>query len=198
MAEILCLGDFNTYGWDPASPLGQPYEKPWVTLLQERCGRECRNLGMPGRRIPADEVSLRTLSALLKREAETGTLLLMLGTNNCILPPCDGPERCAEKMEALLRFLRREHQGLQPVLLGLPPLALLGENGGSDVRTVNRLYAALAECCSLPFYDPLPLNLPLAFDGVHLTEEGHRMLAEGLWKSGVWRAAAQGTENLYE
>lgn len=185
MAELLCYGDSNTYGWDPTDRLGRPYEKPWVTVLQELSGLSCQNLGMPGRRIPEDEISLSSLSATLRRETEVKALLILLGTNNRFLPPYDSPESCAEKLERLLCHLLREHRGLRLLLLGLPPMALPGQDTENWVISVNLLYAELARKYLLPFCDLLPLQLPLAYDGLHLTEAGHRKLAEGILESGI-------------
>ena len=43
-----------------------------------------------------------------------------------------------------------------------------------------RSYQALAERLSVRFADAGKWNIPLAFDGVHFTQEGHRAFADRL------------------
>ena len=47
-----------------------------------------------------------------------------------------------------------------------------------DSRTFARLYQALAEWLGIRFADAG--GIPLAYDGVHFTEQGHRTFAAGL------------------
>lgn len=184
MNKLYCYGDSNTFGWDPRDPLGGRYDKSWVDILQELSGIPCKNKGRPGRRIPESEAELHTLRRVVT-ESGADAMLILLGTNNRFLPPISSPEETAQKMESLLIFLRESFPGLSLYLLGLPPMELPGEESGDWVREVNRLYAALAEKYALPYYDPTPLKLPLCFDGLHLTEDAHRLLAEGIHRSGI-------------
>ena len=140
----------------------------------------CVNFGQPGRRIPVNAAELDALRHIVKSMAPDAVLIL-LGTNNRFLPPYDSPQQTAGKMDALLSFLRSAFSPLPLLLLGLPPM----EEHESWVKAVNAEYAALAIRYALPYYDPSPLELPLCFDGLHLTEEGHALLAEGIWKSGI-------------
>ena len=180
MRKLLCYGDSNTFGWDPCDPLGGRYEHPWPSLLQELSGMECVNFGQPGRRIPESYAELGALRHIVQSLAPDAVLIL-LGTNNRFLPPYDSPKQTAGKMDALLSFLRSAFSPLPLLLIGLPPM----EEHKSWVKAVNAEYAALADQYALLCYDPSPLELPLCFDGLHLTEEGHTMLAEGIWKSGI-------------
>ena len=41
-------------------------------------------------------------------------------------------------------------------------------------------YQVLSERLGIRFADAGEWNIPLAYDGVHLTEEGHRAFAEGV------------------
>ncbi len=179
MHKLYCYGDSNTFGWDPREALGGRYERAWPDMLHTLCGMECLNKGVPGRRIPTER---KELSRLLTSISDSGAhgLLIMLGTNDLLLLPRHSAAETAEKMEALLAFVCRELPDMPIMLLGLPPLVLEGEASLAWVEEVNGHYAALAAKYALPYYDPTPLSLPLAYDGVHLTEEGHALLAEGV------------------
>ena len=49
-----------------------------------------------------------------------------------------------------------------------------------DSHTFARLCQALAEQLSVRFSDAGKWNVPLAYDGVHFTEQGHKAFAAGL------------------
>ena len=71
------------------------------------------------------------------------------------------------------------------ILLIGPPILQLGEWVPNRKLveasvTLNKTYEALSERLCLDFIDAGQWNIPLAFDGVHFTEEGHRKFAEAL------------------
>ena len=182
MNKLICYGDSNSYGWDPTLPLGGRYERSWVEHLQELSGVACINQGLPGRRLPTQAAELQALVALLTSLRGDG-LMILLGSNNRFLPPYNSPEETAASMDALLLYLRITLPELSLFLVGLPPMQLPSEDSMIWINTVNRYYAELAHAHSLPYFDPLPLGLPLCYDGVHLTAQGQRILAEGIWKA---------------
>lgn len=183
MPKILCLGDSNTYGWDPRAPLGGRYDRAWVDILQELIHAECVNMGRPGRKIPTAQAGLSHLLSAID-EQQGDEMLIMLGTNNLLLAPRDSAENTARKMETFLSFLQAKLPALPLRLVGVPPLMVDGRAASALVQELNHRYFALATKYSLPFYDPTPLSLPLSFDGVHLCEEAHSILAQGIAK--VW------------
>ena len=50
-----------------------------------------------------------------------------------------------------------------------------------DSITLAGCYKSLAERLGVQFADAGAWNLPVAYDGVHLTEDGHSAFAEGLF-----------------
>ena len=76
--RILCLGDSNTYGYDPRSFFGDRYgaEDRWVDLLAEQTGHECINAGAN----PRNPYALR----LLTEHTPVDVFLVMLGTNDLL------------------------------------------------------------------------------------------------------------------
>lgn len=58
--KVVCIGDSNTYGYDPRSYWGDRYPKDsrWVDLLATQTGWEVYNQGENGRTIPAGPVLL--------------------------------------------------------------------------------------------------------------------------------------------
>lgn len=71
------------------------------------------------------------------------------------------------------------------ILLIAPPPMAMGEWVPNpqlieDSRTFAQLCRVLAERLSIRFTDAGKWDIPLAYDGVHFTEQGHKAFAAGL------------------
>ena len=79
MQHIICLGDSNTYGYDPRSYLGSRYpaEIRWTGRLNNE-EREMVNLGQNGLCIYRER-QLPLLRALLDSKGRADRILVMLG-----------------------------------------------------------------------------------------------------------------------
>ena len=164
--KIICFGDSNTYGYDPRSFLGDRYpaEDRWVNILAKKLGCDAVNAGMNGREIPRCPVTFDSADLLL----------IMLGTNDLLQG--NSPEEVRERMR---QFLSNLDYDKSKILLITPPPMKLGA-WVSDRALVDASK-------SLNFNDlgvrcVGPWELPMTFDGVYLTEEGHAMLAKYLYQ----------------
>lgn len=171
--KVVCLGDSNTWGFDPRGPFGGRYPSHfrWVDILASNTGWNVQNEGENGRCIP-----IRTLSL----PEDPDLLTVMLGTND-ILEGRDA-DAAAKRMETFLSTLpcRKEN-----ILLIVPvPLragawvsadTLIGES-----EKLCERYRCIAQRLGVRFADAGTWNIPLAYDGVHFTEEGHKRFAQEL------------------
>ena len=85
------------------------------------------------------------------------------------------------------RFLQGLSVGPQKVLLIAPPPMKLGEwvQREETIEASRELagrYRKLAEELGTRFADAGAWHIPLAYDGVHFTGQGHRTFAEELYK----------------
>ena len=92
------------------------------------------------------------------------------------------PEQAAERLE---RFLAGITLDRSRILLIAPPPVTLGEWVPSpqlidDSHTFAKCCQTLAEQLGIRFADAGKWDIPLAYDGVHFTEQGHRAFAAGL------------------
>lgn len=163
--KILCYGDSNTFGYDPRGYFGGRYDDPWPELLGKLTGWEVRNNGMNGRQIPKSAV-------VFPKDADR--ILLMLGTND-LLSGADAGETARRMGEFLQKNDTRK------VILLPPPHLWRGEWVADDAlvdqsQLLPELYAALG----VPCIDTSGWDIPMAYDGVHFTEDGHRIFAENL------------------
>ena len=167
---ILCYGDSNTYGYDPRGYFGGRYDHPWPELLGELSGWTVHNNGSCGREIPRREVVL---------PKDCDLLIVMMGTNDLLQGAT-----AVEAGERIRRFLSIPDRG--KLLLLAPPPMTAGEWVSSDSllresRRLCRVYRELAEELGIRFLDAAGWDIPMAYDGVHFTEDGHRRFGEQLY-----------------
>lgn len=116
--RIICIGDSNTYGYDPAAFGGARYPDGvrWTSRLGSAW--DIQNLGENGREIPSSSFAVRVLLSQVRSRLPADGLCLMLGTNDLL--------------------------------------------------------------CGVSFCDASGWDIPVVFDGVHFSEQGHRRFAEQL------------------
>ena len=169
--KIICFGDSNTYGYDPRGYFGGRYDHPWPEILEDKLGCTVINQGENGRKIPARKVDF---------PEDTDLLIVMLGTNDLLQGL--SPKSVCGKME---QFLVIQNLDRAKILLIAPPTMKPGVwvSDSSLIEaseSLNVNYKSLAKRLGVCFADAGKWNIPLAYDGVHLTEEAHRALAEEL------------------
>ena len=171
--KVICFGDSNTYGYDPRGYFGGRYEgdSRWVDILATETGWTISNMGQNGREIP---------SAAPAFPADTDLLIVMLGTNDLLQG--QSPEQAAERLERFLVGISMDRSKI--LLIAPPPLALgawvPSQQLIDDSHAFAQLCQTLAEQLGIHFADAGKWDIPLAYDGVHFTEQGHRAFAAGL------------------
>ena len=171
--NVICFGDSNTYGYDPRSWLGGRYDADsrWVDILAAETGWTFQNMGVNGREIP------RTTPDI---PPGTDLLIVTLGSNDLLQG--HSPEEAAGKLE---RFLSGPSLPWDQILLIAPPPMSRGawvpnQQLIDDSRTFAQCCRSLAERLGIRFADAGDWDIPMAYDGVHFTEQGHRIFAAGL------------------
>lgn len=168
--NVICFGDSSTYGYDPRGYFGGRYDADsrWVDILAAESGWTVYNMGQNGREIPAAAPTF---------PADTDLLIVMLGTNDLLQG--QSPEQAAERLE---RFLSGISLNQNKILLIAPPPVALGAWVPSqqlidDSHTFARCCKVLTEHLGVRFADAGRWDIPMAYDGVHFTEQGHRAFA---------------------
>ena len=171
--NVICFGDSNTYGYDPRGYFGGRYDADsrWVDILAAETGWTICNMGQNGREIPFAAPVFPT---------DTDLLIVMLGTNDLLQGR--SPEQAAERLE---RFLLGIPLDRSKILLIAPPPMTLGEWVPSlqlvdGSRTFAQLCQRLAKQLGIRFADAGKWDISLAYDGVHFTEQGHKVFAAGI------------------
>ena len=202
--KILCIGDSNTYGYDPRSYLGSRYpeEVRWTDRLKAAgaglVGADGAGLvGADGAGVFKSEgtgewdvvnAGMNGMTAARARASFAGRIrmedpdlvIVMLGTND-ILVGYD-PEETAERIDVLVKSIKST--GKQ-VLLIAPANLKLGEWVPSEgfigeIQYLGELLEDVAEDNDCYFANAGKWDIELTYDGVHFAEEGHITFADKL------------------
>ena len=180
--KLLCFGDSNTYGYDPRAYFGSRYpaQHRWTDLLGKQLGCEIINEGENGREIPHCTRDFLMFDRMLASQGPVDLLILLLGTNDLLQG--NSVQTVAQRMAS---FLERVLPGTPGILLIGPPILQRGEWVPTQAlidasAALNREYSILSRRLGVGFADAGGWNIPLAFDGVHFTQEGHNAFAERL------------------
>ena len=182
-------GDSNVYGYDPRDPFGGNYPDRviWTNVLQELLGDSCRVIadGMNGRVIPREGYSLSLLKSHLAEEIPISMFAVMLGTNDilnsygeCVSAIIQNMEEFCMNIENALRAQNKSGV-LQSIIsiIGPPPITI-PDFPAESMAMLWAGYREIAEKHGWRYIDTRNWNLSMAYDGIHLSEDGHRTFAE--------------------
>lgn len=196
---IICYGDSNTYGYDPRSFIEDRYPRQvrWTGILSERSGWEIRNHGMNGRCIPHDPSQLRFACEQTESWSSLEApvwLWIMLGTNDLLMEAESTAEMVGARMRKFLeKLLGQPAVQCKKVNLRLisPPSMEYGawvneERIIQESKKMDSIYREIAQELGICFTGTGDWKIPLVFDGVHFSEQGHRNFAEALLQERIW------------
>ena len=202
---ILCYGDSNTYGYCPENCRRYGEEIRWARRLERSLGEEFRVIeeGCNGRTAAmraSDEpwkYGPDHLLATLNSHKPVDTLILMLGTNDLKTVFHAGAADIAGGLRQMVlaakEFFSRKQEEPAGILLISPPEVLpgivdgpFGKNFDESAPPRRRELAVLCEQLAAEtgclFLDAAENAETSALDGLHLSADGHRRLAEAVFR----------------
>lgn len=207
MKTILCFGDSNTYGHIPPNGGRYPYEVRWPGAMQLLLGRDSYYVieeGLNSRTTVHEDAlyddnksGLALLPALIKSHMPLDLCILMLGSNDMkqrfSMQAADIARACALLIRTARQVSAEKSADGTPVpvlLVAPPPItpALLsggcaGEFGERALHISAELSPWLeqtARSAGAAFLDAAALVTPSEIDGLHLSAEGHQLLARAM------------------
>ena len=205
MKTVLCYGDSNTYGYVPETGMRYPKSVRYPGRLQLLLGDEYAVIeeGCNGRTTIHDDPidgwknGLDYLKPCLNSHKPVDIVILMLGSNDLketfhltAREIADG----AGTLVDVIRSFTAEKQGFVPtIILVSPPeigtgirrspfFGAFGENAVAESGKFPECYQRVADRKGCVFFNAAKYVSPSEFDSLHLTPEGHRVLAEELCK----------------
>ena len=181
--RILCLGDSNTYGYDPRSYVGGRYPETvrWTGQLR-LSGLDVVNFGQNGLSIPMREQDYSRFRDLILRNLPANLVTVMLGSNDLLQSSNPDAEAVGRRMEDFLRSVMVP--GVRFLLIAPPPMIpgtwVQDKRLLTESTRLAKRYLDTAETLSIAYTDSGAWNVGLTFDGVHFSPEGHTSFAAGL------------------
>ena len=200
MKKAFFYGDSNTYGYDPAGYFGGRYPRGvrWTSILKDRLAGEWEISadGMPGRAIPSGRRALEYFRGSLRAEMPVDLFAVMLGTNDILGTRHPDAVRTAMEMGDLIEVVGE--LGVPQIMLIAPPKIeftpssfemsyVCGSSSTADLyveegKKLTEAYRKIAARRGLLFADASSWALDFAFDGVHLSDNGHAVFAQEMEK----------------
>lgn len=207
MKTILCFGDSNTWGYDPAS-MTAPYPRRhgpgvrWTGVLAKELGADFKVIeeGQNGRTtVHEDPLNICRkgkdyLPACLESHKPLDLVILMLGTNDLKSTFNVPPGEIAAGAGVLARMILASDAGLgnrPPQLLlvcpplvgdlsGMPDVEAKIPNGAARSAQFPRHYEALAASLKCGYFNSQEVVKTSPVDGVHLEAGEHLKLGQAL------------------
>lgn len=200
---VLCYGDSNTFGYIPNSAMRYKRDIRWPGRLQMLLGSGYSVIeeGCSGRTTVYDDPlegwknGLDYLKPCLNSHKPVDIVILMLGTNDLKDTFRTDASDAATGVEKLIQVIKPftiEKQGYVPdIVLVSPPQIGEGirtsdfygaflEDSVEKSKHFREFYRPVAERNGCVFFDAAEYVKPSEEDSLHLTPEGHAVIAEKL------------------
>lgn len=200
MKNILCYGDSNTHGFNPAGQNRYPYDVRWTGVLARELGPDFRVIeeGLNGRTtvwvdpIDEDRYGKGYLRPCLLSHAPIDLVVLMLGTNDLKRRFAAPAADIARGVSTLVTIIQTsgvgpDYQAPQILLMSPPPLTRLSEyaeefgpEGVQKSRQLAGYFQQVAEQLGCAFLDAGQVIEPSEIDGLHFEAEAHQKLGQAV------------------
>lgn len=196
---ILCYGDSNTWGYDPATKERFPEDVRWVGRLRRRLGEgfEIISEGLNGRTTvwddPIEEYrnGKTYLRPCLESHRPIDLVVLMLGTNDLKKRFSVSAFDIGRSVGLLLDIIHKSgtgpKAGAPKILLISPPpvgrlteFAEMFEGAPAKSKLLAKHYSEQAKLYDCEFLDAGRVIRSSDIDGIHLEAEEHTKLAEAI------------------
>lgn len=201
MKHTLCFGYSNTYGLIPQTGGRYQWGVRWPSILNEKLGMKdywVIEEGLCGRTTVFDDplrdgrCGVKVLPNILETHNPLDLVIIMLGTNDCKTAYSASPELIGKAAARLIGQVR-DFSGTSKIIL-ISPIHL-----GKDVwkseydpdfstasvdvsKKLSGVLRTVSENENVYFLDASSYAEPSETDQEHLNENGHRSLAEAIYK----------------
>jgi lysophospholipase L1-like esterase len=199
MFEVLCYGDSNTWGFDPARRERFSGEQRWPGVLQKTLGAGYHVIeeGLGGRTtvwedpIEGHKNGKEYLIPCLATHSPLDLVIIMLGTNDLKYRFSVTAQDIAAGAGILVDIVNKSGtpknaKTPRVLLLAPPPLGKLTElkemfEGGQEKsRRFSKHFKAVADMYGCQFFDSSTVIKSSDIDGIHLEKEAHQQLGRAV------------------
>ena len=199
MRTVLCYGDSNTWGYDPATRTRYPPHVRRTGVLADQLGEEFRVVeeGLNGRTTRWDDPiephrnGMTYLRPCVESHRPLDLVIVMLGTNDLKrrfdLSASDIAQSAAVVAETAQRFaLRADGRNARALLVAPPAVATLTEydqmfeGAREKSRRFSHYFRLAAGWQNVLYFDAGSVIVSSEKDGIHFDPDEHRKLGEAL------------------
>ena len=201
MFEVLCFGDSNTWGANPATSERFSRDERWPGVLQKALGAEYHIIeeGLGGRTtvwedpIEGYKCGKEYLIPCLATHQPLDIVIIMLGTNDVKKRFSAAAGDIAAGAGMLIDIINKSGSGRnltapKVLLMAPPPLGTLTElkemfEGGQEKSLkFSKYFKTVAEIYGAEFFDTSTIIKSSDIDGIHLEKEAHQKLGQAVAK----------------
>jgi lysophospholipase L1-like esterase len=195
MKTVLCYGDSNTWGYDPASKTRFPSDVRWTGVLRQQLGADYLVIeeGLNGRTTVWDDPiegyknGKEYLIPCLETHRPFDLIVIMLGTNDLKARFSLSAYDIAEGAGVLVDIVQKSDAGIdgkapQVLLIAPPPIAKLSEyaemfeGAAAKSHRLSAHYQRVAAERGCHFLDAGQVVVSSDIDGIHFEAGEHRKL----------------------
>jgi lysophospholipase L1-like esterase len=199
MKRILCYGDSNTWGWDPATAGRFPRDVRWPGVMAAALGAgyEVIEEGLNGRTTVFDDPTndyrngRHYLIPCLETHRPLDLVIVFLGVNDLKVRFGLSPVDIADGAALLVSLVRASDAGIagappRVLLVAPPPVGKLTdfvelfEGAGEKSLRLAPAYRRVADKAGCTFFDAGAVIVSSDIDGIHLEASEHAKLGEAL------------------
>ncbi len=205
MTTVLCYGDSNTFGYIPETGMRYPGDIRYPGRLQKLLGDtyDVIEEGCNGRTTIHDDLidgwknGLDYLKPCLNSHKPVDIVVLMLGSNDLKAAFHLTAKEIADGVAVIVDVIQtftEEKQGYVPKIILISPPELgrnirtspfygaFFEEAVEESKKFPEYYRAVAEKYGCIFYNAADDIYPSEVDSLHLTADGHKILAERVYE----------------
>ncbi len=199
MKTVLCFGDSNTWGYNPATADRFPRDKRWTGVLRRELGDgyEVIEEGLNGRTtvwddpIEGDKNGKKQLPSCLESHKPLDLVIIMLGTNDLkrrfSVPAFDIANSAGVLADIVHRSMAGVNNASPKVLLIAPPptakltdFAEMFEGAEEKSKKFSKHYQRVAQEHGCEFLDTSKITVSSNLDGIHFEEGEHSKLGKAV------------------
>ncbi len=195
MVTLLCFGDSNTWGYNPATWERYPLDIRWTGVLQNELGESYRVIedgqngrtAVEGKAFAGVNTSKTDLVSTLANHGPLDLVIMMLGTNDLLMRSSVSPDDVGKGIDVLLDIIRNSGAGPGSsapavLLLAPPPIGSHASDSNALESAVVQShlfaerYASIAAIFGCAFLNTGEIVLSSEIDGSHLDAPEHKKL----------------------
>jgi lysophospholipase L1-like esterase len=196
---VLCYGDSNTWGYDPATQERYPRDERWTGVLRRGLGEGYLVIeeGLNGRTTVWDDPiqgyknGKEYLVPCLETHKPIDLVIVMLGTNDLKMrfnvPACDIAAGAGVLVDIIAKSETGPGDGAPQVLLITPPpiarlseFAEMFEGGTAKSKMLSHHFRLVAEERGCALLDASDVVISSDVDGIHFDLSEHRKLGDAV------------------